>query len=640
MNNNSQTMAWMAEALSDALLHDNLDHFLTLFRKTMAVPAADFKSDTLGQYLFQLLPKSSNQFVLVAPAFPGRNDPCFCGSGKKLKKCCVALSDFPLPVPADLFLLALSAMNNQQLLALAEKPGWTAAAAALFCEHAMTEMAFDAVVTVGRYLTCEPAKLRNEHQELVSTLFDALLEVQLDDERFALMQQLTECKRAPSVQSVAYQRLAMFVFEQGQAAEARQYLQQAMRLDPDQYELPMTELTILCAVAEDAEVRARAKFWQARLQKKYQQGTPILEFVNQVVKEGKALYLQQLDRIENLLDAREETAALALADPYIVNVEKVLSLFERSENTFTGSACDFKVVKGEASRILKAEYRQDYKAWIQQLGLMEQDCLSQAQRQERRLGDDHFREMADDMRWLLPDTRWIDILRQAPALLNHIEVIQRLTDMAQPLPYPEADDTADSPNQLSCFGIFRMILGFKRREVLMNICLSLPAELTLPGRLKANQPFWDLAYDYYLDCCEHVDGDVDNEDMLEQLVAREPATPVWLQEALALVYLKQQKSEQLVALVRGCRRTSVACILMQAYALQLQQQPQDALACIQQLLVRNRKFLRQLKMALAETSLSPLENTTLVTFGQILLEDNDNQAVVGCRQWLLRHLPS
>ena len=174
----------------------------------------------------------------------------------------------------------------------------------------------------------------------------------------------------------------------------------------------------------------------------------------------------------------------------------------------------------------------------------------------------------------------------------------------------------------------------------MNICLSLPAELTLPGRLKANQPFWDLAYDYYLDCCEHVDGDVDNEDMLEQLVAREPATPVWLQEALALVYLKQQKSEQLVALVRGCRRTSVACILMQAYALQLQQQPQDALACIQQLLVRNRKFLRQLKMALAETSLSPLENTTLVTFGQILLEDNDNQAVVGCRQWLLRHLPS
>lgn len=30
-----------------------------------------------------------NQIPVKAPVLPGRNDPCYCGSGKKFKKCCL-----------------------------------------------------------------------------------------------------------------------------------------------------------------------------------------------------------------------------------------------------------------------------------------------------------------------------------------------------------------------------------------------------------------------------------------------------------------------------------------------------------------------------------------------------------------------
>ena len=51
-------------------------HYIVLFEPTSPEDTSD-----MDKLLNQLVP-------IKAPASPGRNDPCPCGSGKKYKRCC------------------------------------------------------------------------------------------------------------------------------------------------------------------------------------------------------------------------------------------------------------------------------------------------------------------------------------------------------------------------------------------------------------------------------------------------------------------------------------------------------------------------------------------------------------------------
>ena len=89
----------LAEQLGQSLIHEDCEQFLRGIKQYM-------QDDTFASMrpilpiLFSTLPKSSNHFSFTTAKQPKRNDTCPCGSGKKLKKCCPQILDYPSPKPS------------------------------------------------------------------------------------------------------------------------------------------------------------------------------------------------------------------------------------------------------------------------------------------------------------------------------------------------------------------------------------------------------------------------------------------------------------------------------------------------------------------------------------------------------------
>lgn len=640
MVDNELVINRVAEALADALLHEDSKQFVALYCKAVEGTPAAVMAESLASWVFRLIPKSSNQFSLVAPAFPGRNDPCFCGSGQKLKKCCDRIGDVNMLPPAGLFVSALSALDHPQWLEVANKPGWTTAAALIFVEMAMEHRETAAVVMVGRHFTRDISKLRNEHQELVSWLFDALFDEGLDEERLALMQQLTECKRAPSVQAVAWQRQALSASQSGQPEQARLCLQHALRCDSNQRELPMTELTVLSFVAEDNEIRSRARFWQARLRKQLSDDDSMLNFVDAVVDEGKEFF----DRRRGDMDWDDpfdpdddfpDEQTLTHDQRALARVRQLLFLFSPAAPRFDDFMYDFRVsAGGDAALVVKAPYRAAFLKWNKTLDTVIGEGFDDPEL---------LREVYHPC-WTAEDDRWIGHLLENHFLLDRFEVIECLQDMAAMLPYPDEDMDAESVHDLSPYGSLRWFLADQNMINIDNVIRTIPEGASLPSRLKANQPFWRSAESYYRHCSENVAGDVSVEVLLPSLLEADAEPDGWLQRAAALMYLKQGNHEALSSFCGSLKRLDLSVLLMNAYALQMQQKPGEALACLQRALKAHEKLVKGLAVALKNDMPKLLweqdEDLKILPLYYILNIHEDSQAVIDCRNWLIRHLPS
>src|SRR5690554_1665729 len=49
----------------------------------------------MGVSIYNAMPLSANDFRREPLPRPGRNDPCYCGSGEKFKQCCQSLQSLP-----------------------------------------------------------------------------------------------------------------------------------------------------------------------------------------------------------------------------------------------------------------------------------------------------------------------------------------------------------------------------------------------------------------------------------------------------------------------------------------------------------------------------------------------------------------
>ncbi|HOL55334.1 MAG TPA: DUF1186 domain-containing protein [bacterium] len=90
---------WNAKDLSILSTADPLEFYLESYREA-ELELNELKDEEMGKDLekkisqelekFEALPKFGDK-IDIPKKLPGRNDPCFCGSGKKFKKCCLPL---------------------------------------------------------------------------------------------------------------------------------------------------------------------------------------------------------------------------------------------------------------------------------------------------------------------------------------------------------------------------------------------------------------------------------------------------------------------------------------------------------------------------------------------------------------------
>lgn len=537
--------------------------------------------------LFSALPKSSNHFSFLPIKLPKRNDPCLCGSGKKLKKCCPQVLDIPAPNPVQLFTLALDGLSENALNLLAQKPNWNLQAATFFISFACRNECLEAAQVVAEPFYKNLAALRNEHQEFISCVFDLLFDLDEDAVRIPLMYDISELKQAPSLQSIAHQRLAMSHSQKGEAEQAQRHLQQAFRCDPNQYELSMAELSILGMIAEEEELKARAKFWQVRLRKKYDDH-PALGLIEEILESGKEYF----NRHRELMDLEGESYEEGYESLEEEHADDLIDIFisaELGQNIY-----DITITDGEAKLSLAKQLKPIYKQW---LALYE----NEGEEVSERYADENEPMTEDDIdhhRWSMPDPEWLTFLHENPILINNLEVIQRLSSHIYQAPVPEEDDDIDYSNaeSLSKLSVFsKLLIVYKQinASALMAVMDALPEEKLLPQRFKGNKSFWEIASNYNGELSQNLDLEL-QQDFLQKLDDLDNRTPLWLVNSLLHNYFQQGESEKIISFFTRFKSPTLSMTVIAACAYKRENNNHQALSLLNDIKGKNKTFLMYL----------------------------------------------
>lgn len=251
--------------------HAHAELFMRGARARSADPAAAADeagraAGVLAREIWRRTPDPARGWQARRLPAPGRNDPCFCGSGRKFKQCCQPLlSEFP-PLELDpavfaslLFPLgpdswrtpqALQAMPGEMLLAAIN--GWEDAHGAAGVAE-LLEPLFQA-----------PASLAARHADAFDTLVDVLLDLHLDEQRERLVRRVAEQAGDRVLRGAAHGRLAALAADRRDQVAAWTALRQAQRDIPDDPNLMQLELVLLLNEGREGEARLRAPVLAAR----------------------------------------------------------------------------------------------------------------------------------------------------------------------------------------------------------------------------------------------------------------------------------------------------------------------------------------------------------------------------------------
>ena len=173
-----------------------------------------------------------------------RNDPCYCGSGKKYKQCCAQFSSMRVPFESDvLFALALDCIEPDALTAndwVTLPPLALAQAATFWSERGDDERVAQ---VLGAYFSEHP-KLDERSEPALDALYGALQTLGLEQERMALAIRLSEHKNK-SLATTARCRHVVMLTDRGDFAAAWKIFEQAQRAHPTDPQLTHLEMMVL-----------------------------------------------------------------------------------------------------------------------------------------------------------------------------------------------------------------------------------------------------------------------------------------------------------------------------------------------------------------------------------------------------------
>lgn len=245
----------------------------------------------LAREIWRATPDPAREWRPRALPQPGRNDPCFCGSGRKYKQCCQprAAGLPPLDLePAGMAALlfakgpaawrtpeALRAMPGEMLLAAVH--GWD------------TDHGPQGLAELLEPLFLEPGKLAARHADAFDVLVDALLDLALDARRESLVRRVAAQATDRVLRGVAHGRLAAVAADRGEPAAAWDALRQAQRDTPDDPNLLQLEMVLLLTEGRAQEARLRAPLLATRARRL---GLPELAGAIREMAEGGLASLQ------------------------------------------------------------------------------------------------------------------------------------------------------------------------------------------------------------------------------------------------------------------------------------------------------------------------------------------------------------
>ena len=256
---------------------DDLDGFLAWFsnevyRQCLLARAPLDASDTkvlaaqLGRSLWGATPAPHNDFRPQPLPKPGRNAPCYCGSGVKYKRCCARFPTLPAMGSAELWPTVLDALPQRdcrQAIASGRVPAESLIDAA----EESRDMG-DSRKAIGFLEPSFGDKLAgtgHPYDYALTVLCDLYDDTGRTRKKTKLLERIVREAPRSELRSEAFQRMATIRMDRGDRAGAWEAFRRAQRDTPGGPAIGMLEIHLLMAENRPEQARESARVWRRRL---------------------------------------------------------------------------------------------------------------------------------------------------------------------------------------------------------------------------------------------------------------------------------------------------------------------------------------------------------------------------------------
>jgi tetratricopeptide (TPR) repeat protein len=266
-------------------------------------------AQALAPILWSQTPLERAGFTSEPLARPGRNEPCWCDSGRKTKHCCGAVA-MPAEVPDHLmWMLSLRDWKGPALKAALESGNAPA--------QALLEAGLIAAETGQRgraqqileslFKRADWSRLPAQAEPAFELLIDLYQERGFIRKRADLLDEVLE--RGPLfLRGVALERLCLMHLDSDDLDSARAAFVRAQQALPDSPTLAYIEAMLLLHEGHEEEAAERARFWFRRLARKGDLEPEQLQFLADLAENPGATLADQLLNAEE--DLAEPLASL------------------------------------------------------------------------------------------------------------------------------------------------------------------------------------------------------------------------------------------------------------------------------------------------------------------------------------------
>ncbi|GGX80972.1 hypothetical protein GCM10007160_05240 [Litchfieldella qijiaojingensis] len=306
-----QLLGFATEALEAIRDDEHYPSFMawTRERGKLALGGNLAMAQALAPELWSQTPLERRGFACEPLARPGRNEPCWCDSGRKTKHCCGAVN-LPGPVPDHLmWMLSLREWKGETLkaaLASGRAPAQALLEAGLIAaesgQRGRAQQILEALFDQGDW-----ARLPEQAEPAFELLVDLYQERGFHRKRAALLDEVLE--HGPLfLRGVALERLCLMYLDSDDLASAREAFVRAQQALPDSPTLAYIEAMLLLHEGNAEEAAERARFWFRRLSRQGDLDADQLAFLAELADNPGATLAEQMVNSEE--DLAEPLASL------------------------------------------------------------------------------------------------------------------------------------------------------------------------------------------------------------------------------------------------------------------------------------------------------------------------------------------
>ncbi len=271
---------------------------------------------SMARVIWNATPLPGNRYRPSPLPIPKRNSPCFCGSGKKYKQCCLKFGSGIPPLEKDqiwpIMLEEMGIDDIRDALALHALP--MPILLALANDYTEQDMYGDVIDVLEPVFDLPADKMKDYECMALTSLCNAYDEFDLPELRERKLKLLHRLKDHGSslIRSEAWQRLATILLDQKDTEAAWKAFQNAQRLTPDSVSVDLLEITLLMGQSEFDLAQQRARVIIRKLQRNGESDAePYMEFLRSVVdnpeKVSEEMFVgqkasNQLERLQHWLE--------------------------------------------------------------------------------------------------------------------------------------------------------------------------------------------------------------------------------------------------------------------------------------------------------------------------------------------------